>query len=144
MVHRSLAVGAPADRSPVTHGPSPRDPPPVRILVVDDDEAVRDAVCEALTMHGYVTEMANGSGEVLERFRPGRYRLVVTDLTMPVMNGLQLAQRLRVIEPTLPILIFSGALRALEPSLEPTGFTIAPKPDIEGLVQLIKRTLQPS
>ena len=77
--------------------------------MVDDDEAVRYAVCLALSVIGCVTESASGAGEALERFRPGRYRAVVTDVTMPVMNGLELARRLRALEPGLPIMIFSGA-----------------------------------
>ena len=119
----------------------PRGPAPARILVVDDDEAVRDAVCDVLAVLGYAAEAASGAGAALERFRPGRYRLVVTDLAMPVMNGLQLARRLRALEPTLPILIFSGAFPSVELPLEP--FTIAPKPDVDALVRLVQRTLEP-
>lgn len=114
-----------------------------RILVVDDDEAVRDAVCDELASLGYVAEPANGGGAALERFRPGRYRLVVTDLAMPAMNGLQLAQRLHALEPTLPILIFSGAVPASDLPIEPIGFAVASKPDVDALARLIRRTLEP-
>lgn len=113
--------------------------PSARILVVDDDPTVREAVCDVLSMLGYATDAANGAGEALDRFRPGRYRLVVTDLAMPVMNGLQLAQRLRALEPSLPITIFSGAFVPVEPAL--VGITVACKPDIEGLARIVQRTL---
>ena len=108
-----------------------------RILVVDDDEAVRWAVCLALSVLGCVTESVSGGHEALERFRPGRYRAVVTDVTMPVMNGLELARRLRALEPGLPIMIFSGEYSRGE--IE--GSQITPKPDIEALTRLIERTL---
>ena len=120
------------------------DTVPVRILVVDDDEAVRDAVCDVVTMLGYAAEPASDPGDALERFRPGRYGLVVTDLSMPVMNGLQFARHLRVLEPALPILIFSGAAPWTEPSLESIGFASARKPDLDALTRLITRTLDPS
>jgi CheY-like chemotaxis protein len=116
-------------------------PPTVRILVVDDDEGVRDVVCDALTLLGYTAESVSGAGEALARFHPGRYDLVVTDLAMPVMNGLQLARHLRALEPTLPILIFSGAVLASEPALEVSGVTVTRKPDVEALARLIQRTL---
>ena len=113
----------------------------VRILVVDDDAGVRDAVCEALTVLGYATEPASGAGEALDRFHPGRYRMVVTDLAMPLMNGLQLARRLRALEPGLPIMIFSGSTSAAESEIETAGVRVARKPDVDALARLIERTL---
>jgi len=117
---------------------------PARILVVDDDEAVREAVCDALTMLGYATESANDASDALDRFRPGRYQLVVTDLAMPLINGLELARQLRVLEPELPILIFSGAVPAGTPLRAPMGITLTPKPDVDLLTRLIERALEPS
>ena len=112
-----------------------------RILVVDDDQGVRDAVCYVLTLLGYTTEPVSGASEALDRFRPGRYHLIVTDLAMPVMNGLQLARRLRALEPSLPVLIFSGTFVAGETSLEVGGVPVARKPDVEELARLVQRTL---
>ena len=116
---------------------------PVRILVVDDDAGVREAVCDALAELGYAAEPASGAGEALERFRPGRYGLVVTDLTMPVMDGLQLARRLRALEPDLPVMLFSGGLLAADPGVELAGIRIARKPDVDALARLIAGTLAP-
>ena len=108
-----------------------------RILVVDDDESVRFAVCLALGALGCVIDAASGASEALDRFRPGRYRAVVTDIAMPVMNGLELARRLRALEPDLPIMIFSGS-----PSfIEVDGAMVARKPDVEALTQLVRRAL---
>jgi CheY-like chemotaxis protein len=114
---------------------------PVRILVVDDDEGVREAVCDVLTMLGYTADPVSGAGEALDRFRPGRYHLVVTDLAMPVMSGLQLARRLRVLEPSLPVMIFSGTFAATDQLLEIDGVMIARKPDVDALARLVQRTL---
>jgi CheY-like chemotaxis protein len=107
------------------------------ILVVDDDAGVREAVCEALSVLGYATEPVSGAGEALDRFRPGRYRLVVTDVGMPRMNGVELARRLRALEPTLPILIFSGEGAWTEPAVAVSG--IARKPDVDTLTRLVQR-----
>jgi two-component system, LuxR family, response regulator FixJ len=114
---------------------------PVLILVVDDDEAVRDAVCDVVTMLGYTAEPASDARAVLDGFRPGLYDLVVTDLAMPIMNGLELARRLRALDPTLPITIFSATALPAEPSMEVTGLTVARKPDVDALTRLIQRAL---
>ena len=111
-----------------------------RILIVDDDEGVRLAVCLALSALGCVTEAVAGAAEALGRFRPGRYRAVVTDLAMPAMSGLELMRRLRALEPGLPILIFSG-----EGSLgDVEGALVAHKPDVEALTRLIRHALAAS
>ena len=117
----------------------PPDDAPVRILVVDDDEAVREVVCDALTELGYAAEPARDGADALGRFRPGRYRLVVTDLAMPAMNGLQLTRRLRALEPAIPILVFSAG--AAPRPLAAFGIPLIRKPDVDGLTGLIVRTL---
>lgn len=119
-------------------------PASARILVVDDDEAVRDAVCDIVTMLGYTAEPASNACEALDRFRPGLYDLVVTDLAMPVMNGLQLARHLRALDPALPITIFSATALSAEPALEIIGITVARKPDVDALARLIQHTLRRS
>jgi len=108
-----------------------------RILVVDDDEAVRYAVCLALSVLGCVADSVSGATEALDRFRPGRYRAVVTDLAMPLMNGLELARRLRALEPGLPIMIFTGDCSVAEVE----GAMVARKPDVEALTRLVQRAL---
>jgi CheY-like chemotaxis protein len=112
-----------------------------RILVVDDDAGVREAVCEALAGLGYAAEPAGGAREALARFRPGRYGVVVTDLAMPLMDGLQLARLLRAREPGLPVVIFSAAVAPPEPELERHGLAAARKPDVDGLARLIEHAL---
>jgi CheY-like chemotaxis protein len=109
-----------------------------RILVVDDDEAVRYAVCLALSVLGCVADPVSGAAEALDAFRPGRYQAVVTDVAMPFMSGLELARRLRVLEPDLPIMIFSGSPSS--GGIE--GAMIARKPDVDALTRLVQRALR--
>jgi CheY-like chemotaxis protein len=129
------------ERSAARMTDTPGGRPRLRILVVDDDAAVRDAVCDVLTFQGYLVDSVNGADEAIERFRPGRYQLVITDLVMPLMGGLQLARRLRALEPTVPIMIFSGEVPAPEAFSEMNGVTIARKPDVEALARLVRQAL---
>jgi CheY-like chemotaxis protein len=63
-----------------------------------------------LTRLGYQVDVRTSPVEALEAFRvhPSRYDLVITDLTMPQMTGLQLARRLIAIRPELPVILCTG------------------------------------
>jgi two-component system, cell cycle sensor histidine kinase and response regulator CckA len=80
------------------------------IMVVEDEESVRTMTGRLLASEGYgVLEVANGR-EALALVASGSTRidLVITDVAMPVLNGRELADRLRQIRPGLPVLFMSG------------------------------------
>jgi CheY-like chemotaxis protein len=58
-----------------------------RVLVVDDDEALREAIAEAIEIAGYVVEQAENGREALEKMRLASPCVVLLDLMMPEMNG---------------------------------------------------------
>ncbi|RZQ63400.1 response regulator transcription factor [Amycolatopsis suaedae] len=66
-----------------------------RVLVVDDDETVRDVVRRYLEVAGFTVEQAGDGAEGLERFAASRPDLVVLDVMMPGINGLEVCRRLR-------------------------------------------------
>jgi two-component system KDP operon response regulator KdpE len=77
-----------------------------RILVVDDEPEITLVLRSGLTKHGYDVRVANEGEAALELFQAWTPDLVVTDLSMPNMNGLKLCQRLRAVSP-VPIIILS-------------------------------------
>ena len=77
-----------------------------RILVVDDEPEITLVLRSALTKHGYDVRVANEGEAALELFRAWPPDLVITDLSMPNMNGLRLCERVRSISQ-LPIIILS-------------------------------------
>jgi two-component system cell cycle sensor histidine kinase/response regulator CckA len=81
-----------------------------RILVVEDDAAVRSAVCRVLKRRGYdVVDFENGEEAVATLIRsPQSIDLVISDIVMPEMSGLELRDRLREIQPTVPVLLMTG------------------------------------
>jgi GAF domain-containing protein/ActR/RegA family two-component response regulator len=85
-------------------------PPPPRVLVVDDDAAVREALCTALTAASYGVEGAGTGVEALERLAAGPPNLLVLDIGLPDMDGRDLLKRLRADARTrdLPTLVLSG------------------------------------
>src|SRR4026209_696443 len=80
------------------------------VLVVDDEEGLRDLVCRTLRAEGYRTLEAAHGGEALELVEtgPDPRALVVTDVVMPGMEGRELGRRLAMSRPTRPILYMSA------------------------------------
>ena len=81
-----------------------------RILVVDDEEAIAFMEKSLLERLGYEVTAVVGSKNALSVFErhPDQYDLMITDMTMPDMTGLQLAEKIRYLRPGLPVIICSG------------------------------------
>ncbi|HPW68367.1 MAG TPA: PAS domain S-box protein [Deltaproteobacteria bacterium] len=80
------------------------------ILLVDDEELILSSLQKTLKLSGYrVTALQNGQ-EALKEFNenPDKFDLVITDLTMPGMTGLELSQKLQEKRPGLPIILCTG------------------------------------
>lgn len=87
---------------------------PQHILVVDDDDLVRATLRTLCERSGYdVAEATNGS-VALERVSARRPQLVITDVVMPIMDGLELSRRLRAEHTDVKILALSGSPRVAE------------------------------
>ncbi len=80
------------------------------ILVVDDDQAVRDSLRRALSLQGYDVELASDGEEALLKLRanPNATELLVADVLMPRLDGLELTRRLRAGGSELPILMLTA------------------------------------
>lgn len=80
------------------------------VLLVDDEETIIRLEQQMLERLGYRVTIRTGSVEALEAFKanPGTFDLVVTDMTMPNMTGLQLARKIRGIRPEIPVIICTG------------------------------------
>jgi signal transduction histidine kinase/CheY-like chemotaxis protein len=83
---------------------------PLRILLVDDHEAVRETTAGMLADMGHTVDSAPDGPSMLEklRSRPGDFDLVVTDYAMPLMSGGDMLKQAREIRPDLPGIIISG------------------------------------
>jgi signal transduction histidine kinase len=83
---------------------------PLRILFVDDEEHIRLSEKQVLEELGFQTETAANAEEALRLHAdaPGCYQLVITDLSMPGINGVELAERLHQREPDLPVFLTTG------------------------------------
>ena len=82
--------------------------PPVRVLVVDDDQAILEFMDTFLTKDGFeVTTLANPKDAPVE-VKDGGYHLVVLDLMMPGLGGVEVLEQVRKVDTCLPLVIFTA------------------------------------
>jgi CheY-like chemotaxis protein len=82
-----------------------------RILIVDDDDAVRALLGEVLVSFGHVVIAAHDGEEAIRLFPEARADLVITDIVMPEKEGLELMADLRRRQPDVKIIAISGGAR---------------------------------
>ena len=78
-----------------------------RVLVVDDDETIRDTLCELLSAE-HDCQTAQTAEQALARLEVDSYDVVLTDISMPGLSGLELLGRVRQKYPDTPVIIISG------------------------------------
>lgn len=83
------------------------------VLVVDDEESVRELLVDQLAQLGYGSLLADNGRQGLELFKAQNHNLqmVIIDLAMPEMNGLELLKEIRWLNPEIPVVICSGLVR---------------------------------
>ena len=79
-----------------------------RILLVDDDEAVRSVLRRSLVKAGYEVHEAGEGGAALKLLASAPADLIITDLVMPEMEGIEFIMALRKTHPKLPVIAMSG------------------------------------
>ncbi len=91
-------------------GTSPPRQGPPRVLVVDDEESVRELLSKTLALAAYQVDTVAGGAAALERLRNASdgYDLMFADLMMPDMDGLTLIQQVKRLRSDLPIIIITG------------------------------------
>ena len=80
----------------------------MKILVVDDDEAVRTGLRCVLLSEGYEVGVASNGNEAVQDLKGGPADLILVDMNMPVLNGWATIAGLRGIRPNLPIIIITA------------------------------------
>ncbi len=78
------------------------------ILIVDDEESIRSVLRLDLEKHNYRTDVAGSGQQALEILENKHYDLVITDLMMPGMDGLELMREIKKIRPELMVMMLTG------------------------------------
>ncbi len=81
---------------------------PARCLVVDDDPQVRDMIRDILSNAGHKVVLAVDGSDGVEKFKAEAFDVVISDLAMPKLNGLQLARVCKTLRPAVPVVMLTG------------------------------------
>lgn len=113
------------------------------ILVVDDDDDVRRTIVHSLAVLAYDTVEAPDGATALSLFRDRHPDLVILDYRMPGMNGVEIAEEMRKIEPGIPVIFASGYAEEADLRRQAgSGTAVLPKPFRLGeLADLIQAAL---
>ena len=77
------------------------------ILVVDDDEVIRDTLCELLE-YEYACQTADTAEEALAKLEAQRFDVILTDVSLPGLSGMELLERVLQLYPGTPVIVISG------------------------------------
>jgi CheY-like chemotaxis protein len=120
-----------------------------RILLLDDEPALTSVVQKMLRRLDYQVATSNSGGEAIRLVResPAQFDLVITDLTMPEINGLEVARQIHAIRPELLVILVTGNSDALDAgSLRDAGICdLLQKPvSLSALAEAVQRVLENS
>ena len=81
----------------------------IRILLAEDDDVMREYLTRALTKSGYAVESVDRGTTALELIKSGQsFDLLLTDIVMPEMDGIELAQKAAIVAPMLRVMFITG------------------------------------
>lgn len=115
-----------------------------RVLIVDDEEMIRDELRECLELEDFEVKTAASAMQALDVFDTAQIDVVVTDLKMPQMGGLELLRHLRNKQVSSAVFVVSGhgAQSNAEEAMELGAVACFSKPlDVDALVEKINETL---
>jgi CheY-like chemotaxis protein len=121
--------------------------PPKRILVVDDEPQVADTIRMVLKMGGHQVEVAQAADRALDLFKASRHDLVISDLSLGKMDGLELARLIRELVPKQPIVLITAYAESVRLQNERLGNVdyILGKPfSIDQLQEILAKIFPPA
>ena len=118
-----------------------------KILIAEDDQGMRINLFEALTQQGFDVSVAENGSMALDKLQSSSFDLLISDIKMPEIDGLELLQKVRVTQPGLPAIIITGfatvnsAVEAMKRGA--ADYILKPFP-MEVILETVKRVLAQS
>jgi DNA-binding NtrC family response regulator len=117
----------------------------VKILLVEDKDSLRQMLSTAIRKAGYTVDEAADGNVAAEKLRKQPYQLVITDLRLPTLSGLEILKIQKEIDSTIPVLLMTayGTIEEAVSAMKQGAFDFVPKPvDISHLMLLINRAVE--
>jgi len=120
-------------------------PSPIRLLLVDDEEAYVDVLYNRLGKRGFEVTKAYSGGEALQKMRGREFDVAVLDLKMADMDGIEVLRIIKLMDPDMQVIMLTGhgSATACRQGLELGAFDYLTKPcELDGLVAKIRAAFQ--
>lgn len=120
-------------------------PEKASILVVDDEEAIRDSCCQVLAKAGYNTHAAKDGNDGIENVTETRPDLVLVDLKMPGMSGMEILEKVAQIDPGIVCIVITGyaTIESAVEAMKRNAYDFLPKPFTPDQLRIVvKRGLE--
>lgn len=118
-----------------------------KILIVDDERSIRHTLREILEFEDFQVEEAENGMEGLAKAKDGAFDLLIMDIKMPQMDGLQALERLQILQPDLPVIMISGhgTIETAVEAVKKGAFDyISKPPDLNRLLITVRNALDKS
>jgi two-component system response regulator HydG len=100
----------------------------MKMLVVDDEHGVRDALARWFTMSGFDVDEAEDGEVAVAKCMDQAYDIIITDLIMPRMDGIEAIRRIKMNQPEVPILVMSAFHEDMDAAIDVGADRILTKP----------------
>lgn len=118
-----------------------------KILIIDDEKAICNTLKEILSFEKYEVDIANDGAEGVKKAETGNYDLVLSDIKMPKMDGIEVLQKLQELNPDLPVVMISGhgTIETAVDALKKGAYDyISKPPDLNRLLVTVRNALDRS
>jgi two-component system, NtrC family, nitrogen regulation response regulator NtrX len=118
-----------------------------KVLIVDDERSIRRTLREILEFEGYAVEEASDGMEGLDQLKAGTFDLVILDIKMPKMDGMEVLERIQILKPDVPVIMISGHANidtAVEAVKKGAFDFISKPPDLNRLLITLRNALDKS
>ncbi|MBI5026796.1 MAG: response regulator [Nitrospirae bacterium] len=117
----------------------------IKILVVDDEKLIRWSLGKALQTAGYDVDAATNGDEALQMMEKFRYDIVVTDLRMPGLTGIELLKKIKEKGSVPPVIFVSAYLsnKVIDDAIQSGAFKCVSKPfQMENILHVVREALE--
>ena len=118
-----------------------------KILIIDDEKAICNTLKDILTYEKYEVEIANDGAEGIKKAETGNFDLVLSDIKMPKMDGIEVLVKLQELHPDLPVVMISGhgTIETAVDALKKGAYDyISKPPDLNRLLVTVRNALDRS
>src|SRR3989338_7209305 len=121
------------------------DPNKPRILAVDDEQGLRDLLSYELSSRGYLVVTAVDGFDAVQKVQQERFDIVISDITMPRMDGIRALEEIKKIDPDLEVIMATGfgTIETAVQSMKKGAYDFVQKPyEMEEMEAVIHRALE--